>query len=379
MKLAVIGAGLIGSAAARHLARSSADVTLIGPLEPVDRATHDGVFGSHYDEGRITRGLDPMPFWSRASRASIARYAEIEAASGIRFYSPVGCLMAGPAGSPKMEDIGRVAERDGIPCETLDHAALAARFPWFAFPADTLGRFEATDAGHISPRALVAAQIAAATRAGAVHLAEEVLGLDETANGVDLRTATRTLTFDRVLIATGGFSRLLIGDALPITVYARTVALFALPQAEAARLAAMPSMIWQDPEGDNPYLLPPIRYPDGTVCVKMGWDPADRDLLTREDLTDWFRSDGDAEAGRRIDAMIRARIPGLAVERMRTLPCVTTYTPDQLPHLTSLSERVHTAIGGCGRAAKNSDELGRFGGLILTGAALPDWAAEALG
>ena len=59
------------------------------------------------------------------------------------------------------------------------------------------------------------------------------------------------------------------------------------------------------------------------------------------------------------------------------MSCVTTYTPNELPHLKSLSDRVFTAIGGCGRAAKNSDELGRLGALILTGEALPDWAQDA--
>ena len=138
MKLAVIGAGLIGAAAARHLRCDGHDVTLIGPGEPEDRRRHHGVFASHYDEGRITRGLDPSPFWSRASRASIARYADIESGSGIRFYSPVGCMMAGPADSTQAADMVQIAARDGIPCERLGHDALRQRFPYFAFPDDTI-------------------------------------------------------------------------------------------------------------------------------------------------------------------------------------------------------------------------------------------------
>ena len=34
------------------------EVVLIGPDEPAEFASHHGVFGSHYDEGRITRSLD---------------------------------------------------------------------------------------------------------------------------------------------------------------------------------------------------------------------------------------------------------------------------------------------------------------------------------
>lgn len=376
MKLAVIGAGMIGSAAARHLAGAGRDVTLIGPGEPPDRHSHDGVFASHYDEGRITRGLDPMPFWSRASRAAIGRYGEIGRASGISFYSEVGCLMAGPGGSAKIRAIDDVAARDALSCESFDGAALHLRFPYFAFPEGSVGRYEAVGAGHISPRALVRAQIAIATRQGAKHVPEEVLGFEETGQGVTVTTARQTLKFDRILLATGGFSHQLIGDALPLEVYGRTVALFALEEAEAERLHTMPSLIWQDPERDNPYLLPPIRYPDGRVYLKLGYDPEDI-LLRGKDVAEWFRSDGTPGVADLIEGMIRDHMPGLRFADRQTITCVTSYTPNQLPHLKSMSERVFTAIGGCGRAAKNSDELGRLGAMIVTGAALPDWASAA--
>ena len=377
MKYAVIGAGMIGAAAARHLSATGADVTLIGPGEPADRLSHSGVFASHYDEGRITRGLDGMPFWSRASRAAIGRYGEIERASGIRFYSEVGCLMAGPEGSAKMQDIDEVAQRDALSFESFDRDGLAARFPYFAFPDDTSGRFEAVGAGHISPRALVRAQVAIAVAQGAKHLTQEVLGLDEDTSGVRVHSADGPLLFDRVLLATGGFSHPFLGDALPLEVYGRTVALFALDESEAIRLQSMPSLIWQDPDRDNPYLLPPIRYPDGRDYLKLGWDPENILLTGTQEVSEWFRSDGTPGVADQIEEMIRARIPGLKVAERQTVTCVTSYTPNQLPHLKALSGRVFTAIGGCGRAAKNSDELGRLGAVLLTGEALPDWAADA--
>lgn len=51
----VVGRGLIGTAAARHLSHRGHRVALIGPSEPACRHRHRGPFGSHYDEGRITR------------------------------------------------------------------------------------------------------------------------------------------------------------------------------------------------------------------------------------------------------------------------------------------------------------------------------------
>ena len=43
--VAVIGRGMLGSSAARHLADLGASVALIGPGEPADHSTHEGVFG----------------------------------------------------------------------------------------------------------------------------------------------------------------------------------------------------------------------------------------------------------------------------------------------------------------------------------------------
>ena len=75
--IAVIGRGLFGSAAARHLAVMGFAPALIGPREPDEKRTHKGVFASHYDEGRITRKNATDRFWAEASIASISRYREI--------------------------------------------------------------------------------------------------------------------------------------------------------------------------------------------------------------------------------------------------------------------------------------------------------------
>jgi sarcosine oxidase len=81
----VVGKGLMGASAARHLTAHSPGVALIGPDEPPDRAAHTGVFGSHYDEGRITRILDSDRIWALLAQRSIARYRDIEKHSGIAY------------------------------------------------------------------------------------------------------------------------------------------------------------------------------------------------------------------------------------------------------------------------------------------------------
>src|SRR3546814_10696078 len=68
-----------------------------------------------YDEGRMTRVVDPDPAWAVTARRSIDRYAEIEARSGIRFFTQSGYLGIGGPGSDylaRSEATGRALGAD---------------------------------------------------------------------------------------------------------------------------------------------------------------------------------------------------------------------------------------------------------------------------
>ena len=77
--VAVIGRGLIGSGAGRHLAESGRSVAVIGPGEPADWNASDGPFSSHHDQGRITRIAGRNAMWTEVAAHACARYADIEA------------------------------------------------------------------------------------------------------------------------------------------------------------------------------------------------------------------------------------------------------------------------------------------------------------
>ncbi len=376
MVIAVIGAGMIGAAAARHLAEAGQQVVLIGPPEPDDKSAHDGVFASHYDAGRITRALDPWPFWSKASRASIRRYRQIEAASGLRFFAEVGCVMAATENNAYLQRLLDLRAQENLPCEVLRDSALTDRLPFFRFTPNTVALFEPLSAGHINPRILVRAQIALAQKAGARLMPDIVQGIEDTASGIRIQTDQTQVQAHQVLVAAGSFANMVLPEPLPLTIYARTILLLELDPDEAARLAAMPSLIWFEPDGRDPYLLPPIRYPDGKVYLKMGGDAVDKILPDTGAICDWFRSGGDPSVGDMLEAQLRARIPDLRVQSRHVQACVTTFTPQNIPALQRLSPRLSVAVGGCGRAAKCSDEIGRLGAELAMGRILPDWATQ---
>lgn len=360
-RIAVIGRGLWGAAAARHLALAGADITVIGQGEPTCKRTHDGVFASHWDEGRITRKNALDAYWVEVSTAAIDRYAEIETQSGIAFYTETGAVMAGGTDFMRRVDVGRVAH--DVPCDALDHDGLAGRFPYFRFPEHFTGYHERERAGHVSPRKLVAAQTKAAQTHGAKVLDDTVVGLDETANGVRVATHTGTYEFDLALVAAGYNSDAVLGRAPRMDVYARTVALFELSQAEADRLAQMPTLVYDTPE--DPYLLPPIRYPDGKWYLKLGGDPEDVPLVGDDAIRDWFHLGGNMQVRDHLHAMILDLMPDLAIERVQMDACVTTWTQTRRPEITMLSDGIGICAGGNGAGAKCSDEIGRLGAAMI--------------
>jgi sarcosine oxidase len=186
---------------------------------------------------------------------------------------------------------------------------------------------------------------------------------------------------DKVLLAAGGFTNRpgLLSEPLDLKVYGRTVVFFEVDEAEADRLSAMPSLIYE-PEDimAGIYMLPPIRYPDGRIYLKIGGDPTDIPLETDKDRREWFRTDGDPAAREHLIANMGDLVPGLAVRSISSTSCVTSYTPTGYPAIGWTSEaRIGVLTGGCGAAAKSSDEIGRLGAELLLHGHIVDEAYEA--
>ena len=206
----IVGKGMMGAAAARHLARSGARIALIGPDEPEDWASHGGVFSSHYDNGRITRTIDPDPVWALLAQRSIERYAEIAAESGVEFYSEAGCLIAAPlpgGAEHTLDHVIAARNRLGVEAPFVSERDLEGQFPWFRFPAGYGGVFEPRNAGHINPRALVKAQVILAEKAGVTVVRSEVSAVARVGSAVNVRTVDGAIfRGGRAIIAAGGFS-----------------------------------------------------------------------------------------------------------------------------------------------------------------------------
>ncbi len=370
----VIGRGLIGSAAGKYLAENADGVALVGPDEPEGGwAQHKGVFSSHYDEGRITRSIDPDRNWALFAGRSIARYRDMEARSGLRFYEEKGALITCPSrdsGSDYVANAERVAAELGLEVQAGDNEMLTRQFPFFQFDEGTEGVFEPRNAGYISPRKFVAAQNLLAEKAGAEIIRKVAVSVREQGGRGVVETADgETLTADRVLVAAGGFSiqEGLLPQPLEMTVYARTVVFFEVDEEEAARLSGMPSMINHAPNiSESTYMLPPIQYPDGKFYLKIGGDPVDIAVEGGQAIADWFRNGPGPDVAKQLVARMKALVPSLKIRSTDAKPCVVSYAHSGYPMIGwTGSPHIAVATAGSGAAAKSSDEIGRLGAELL--------------
>lgn len=379
----VVGRGMMGAAAARHLSKTGASVALVGRGEPTDWKNHDGVFSSHYDSGRITRTIDQDPDWALLAKRSIARYRAIEAESGIAFYGEAGCLISGPAGSSFVNSVEDVAKRYALDAPLLDRAALRARFPWFDLPETSAGVFEVKGAGYVDPRKLVAAQVACLEKAGGVCIHDDAVAVTDAGDrgSVALKSGG-AVTGGRVLVATGGFSRApgLLAKVPALVVKARTVVLAQLTPEQAEAYRDMPSWIDESADpSDHFYFLPPIVYPDGQSYLKIGGDPTEVEIEDEQAIRDWFRGEGSPEAVVHLKRLLARSVPDLDPVRLISVPCVTAYTVHGYPYAGFVEgDRIALLTGGNGAAAKSSDEIGRIGADLVIRGALdePDYATD---
>lgn len=368
----------MGSAAARHLSVLDDGVALIGPAEPADQTAHDGVFASHYDQGRLTTRLSKDVTWSRLARHAMAGYRALEQAAGIDFYRPVGRVAAEAAYSPKPE---RAAALDIAAAEEIPFTLYAPedrrwrlQFPALDFPDGFGVLVEPDPAGYINPRAMLQAQLTLAERQGTAVIRETVVDVRERAAGVTVQTDSGgQYHAERLLVAAGAFTNFnrLLPRPIPLKVKTETIILGRVSPETAAALADMPVVTYQiaDPAIDDIYMTPPMRYPDGEFYVKMGCNTrADTWPTSLEAVQTWFRTGNSDACQPAMAAAMQSLLPQVEFLGMTTKRCIVCYTPSGLPTIDQVSERIYVAAGGNGSGAKGSDTLGRLAaGLVYDG------------
>jgi glycine/D-amino acid oxidase-like deaminating enzyme len=368
--VAVVGLGLVGAAALRHLAATGQRCVGVGPVEPSDWSKHDGVFASHYDSGRLTRRLDKRREWAVLAGRAIDSYPEIQAESGIAFHWPVGVMMA-DVDPVRVKAITSVAETLGVGFDFFE-AGQSFGDDRVSVPDDATVLREPPPGGFIDPRRMLAAQLGIARQRGTELVREQVVAIDRRAGGGwSVHTSTGTdVEASHVVIAAGPHADELAG--LPrkplIDVVAETVVLARVSPAEQGRLADLPSLI-VDGHDDHLYVVPPTEYPDGHVYVKLGATRHNQWILSADERREWMSGTHHEEDLDWLRGLLLGVLPGLQAEAWSTKPCLIPDTPTKLPYLEITEPGLTLAVGTNGYAAKSADAIGALAaGLVVNGA-----------
>lgn len=391
-KYIVIGNGLIGSAAGRYLSEWSDGVAIIGPGEPADHAAHDGVFSSHYDQGRLTREFSQDPIWAAVTGRAVHQYADIEAKSGISFHVPCGRVHAG-----RWDEEGEKSlvawmqrmdpEQTAMRFFPASDRGWRAEYPYLSVPAG-FGLFhERGPAGYVNPREMLAAQNEAARRQGATIHADRVEQVVSDGNGLSIRTARGEMFgAEKVLVACGAFTNFhqILPQPIPLRMKTESMVWGEVSAETATRLREMPG-VGYDIEGaeiDDIYMAPPILYPDGTYKIKMGCNTANELWpSTLGEMQEWFgRGESDLDLPAMEKAM-RDLLPDVDFLAMSSHRCIVTYTPSGYPTIDRVPSdphgRLFVATGGNGSGAGGSDTLGLLAaGLMVDGRWIDDVPRE---
>ncbi len=378
--LAVIGAGPLGSATARHGAESGASVVLIGPDEPSDPATHQGTWAGYYDQGRLCHVLEVPLMTSLLAMRSRRRFPELIARTGVDFLTPthsVTVLPAAPApGSGSLwfdrDVLARNAADLGVPVDLLDEDELASAYPALRFEPGHVALRE-RDAFILNPRALVQAELTAAVQAGAMLVRDEVAGCRRVdGGGVRLTTAGgEHVDAAKVVMATGAATNAtgLLDRTLAAQTYGATVVLAEVFGADAVSMPTMMMMkIRKDEMLFGGIVMAPVQYPDGKWYLKVsGSSLLANPLESREDIAAWVRTGGNPADLEEARDLLDELLPNLEILSMRTRPCLVCATPSDLPYIDWADDRTVVLVEG-ERGAMAADEIGRLAAeLALTG------------
>ncbi len=367
---AVVGCGgLIGSAALKYLSTEKHAVVGVGSPEPRDFSRHDDVFASHYDEARVTRVLDASPIWAGLAHASLQRFPEIRAGSGLPFYDTMGCLRVG-----EPDTIARLAEVGtafGATFELLDNTALKDRFG-FVDSHDMVGVLERGRAGTLAPRALVRSQLTLARAHGAHVYEDVVIRIATTASGCTLHLKSGgQLNAGAVLVAAGAFTNFhdLLPVKLPMKAMPETVVLMPVPESLFAQnVPALLYYRWLNATASYLYATPPMRYEDGRCYMKAGALNDGVEVHSLTQAVDYFRSGGNRVLALELAQGARLAVPAMQLEGFKIKPCILANTATGLPYISAVTPgRLYVAAGGCGAAAKSSDEIGRLASQLVLG------------
>jgi sarcosine oxidase len=217
----VVGAGIMGAAAAWHLARRGHRLTLL------EQYALDHSRGSSHGSSRIFRlGYEESDYVELAARA-LPLWREAERALGVELLRTTGALDIGAPGD--LDPVAAALAATQTPFERLTADGASRRFPQHPVPAGWQMLYQ-PDGGVLLAGACCRGLIELARRAGAdIRDHTRVISIELEGSGVNVQTEVGTWRADSVVVATAGWANTLLepmGLHVPVRVTREHVAYY---------------------------------------------------------------------------------------------------------------------------------------------------------
>ncbi|MDQ6895923.1 MAG: FAD-dependent oxidoreductase [Actinomycetota bacterium] len=202
----VVGAGLMGSATAWHLARQGVEALVLEQFEPATAR------GSSHGSARITRRAYPEDDYVRLTGEAFEWWRELETASGATLLRMTGGLDHGSWREPEV--IAASLARAGVEHELLSAAEAGDRFPGMVFDSPALYH---PQAGTVDVHSGVYAFLDVAQSLGGRQVSGvEVTGVEVDDNGVTVATTHGVVRARTAVVAAGAWVEELVGPVAPL-------------------------------------------------------------------------------------------------------------------------------------------------------------------
>jgi monomeric sarcosine oxidase len=239
--IVIIGAGVMGAAAACEVARSGAQVALI------DQSRLPNPRAASTDHSKVFRFAYPDALYARLAVEALAGWRAIEQEMGVRLLTPTGLLLMGKAESRLETETAAALAALGLKAELMTSSEAAARFPQFnpaAFEHAVLDPSGAITHAELAVKTMIAL---ARRREVTVVESARVIRIEQAA-GAKVRIVTEAgeaLECRRALVASGPWTRRLLPALAPHLVTTRQEIVYFEPRAdhEAFTVGRLPIFI----------------------------------------------------------------------------------------------------------------------------------------
>jgi sarcosine oxidase len=300
-EVAVVGAGMAGSAAAWWAARRGHDVVV---LEQFSRCH---TRGSSHGRSRIFRLAYPDPFYVRMAEQATELWDELEETAGVSVRTTTGGLDHGRWAD--VDAVRAALEECGVRHETMSQAAAAERWPGLRFGERVLYQ---PDGGRIDADATLRAFQAGIP----VRFDTPVERIELRGDGVIVHATTGSLKAGAVIIAAGAWTARVLDGLVPLPPLTVTQEQYVHFQRTSPESFPWPSIIHH--AGRFVYSL---ATPDAGVKV------AEHHTGVAVDPNE--RMEPDAAGMRRIEAYARDWMPALDATTGVAETCLYTTTPNE--------------------------------------------------